>query len=216
MIKIDDRIKDIEMEMALGILTAHVKVKESDQDIVDLLNTEVARIQELYTLDNYKNETLEASRKIYRALGKDPSRYRISSDSLFRRIIKNKGVYYVNNVVDINNIISLRTLWSVGAYDVSKIKGEIRYGVGSKDDLYEGIGRGQLNIDKLPVLIDDIGPFGSATSDSLRTMVDEHTEKLMMVVHAFGGSDGLETAMNSMKEYLEKYAQARDIDIKYI
>jgi len=214
--KIDEKIKNIEMEMALGILTAQVNVRKSDQEIVDLLNEEVVRIQKNYTIENYKNATLEASRKIYRALGKDPSRYRISSDSLFRRIIKDKGVYYVNNVVDINNIISLRTLWSVGAYDMSKIQGEITYGVGSKDDVYEGIGRGQLNIDKLPVLIDDIGPFGSATSDSIRTMVNENTNKLMMVVHAFGGSSGLEAAMDSMKTFLKEYADATDIDIKYI
>jgi len=216
MIEISSRIKALETKTSLGILTAKVSVKPSGDEIVNLLNDEVKRIQSLYTLKNYRNNTLEASRQVYKALGKDPSRYRISSDSLFRRIIKDKGVYYVNNVVDINNVISLRTLWSVGAYDFKKIKGPIVYGVGSTDHIYEGIGRGLLNIDKLPVLIDDIGPFGSATSDSMRTMVTEKTSDLLMVIHAFGGDEGLEEALNEMKNYLSLYAEASQIDIKII
>lgn len=214
MIKISERMKNLEMKMSLGILTATVTVIPSCNEIISLLNHEVKNIESQYTLENYRNKTLEASRKIYKALGKDPSRYRISSDSLFRRIIKGKGVYYVNNVVDINNIISLRTLWSVGAYDLSKIQGDIVYGVGTTEDVYEGIGRGLLNIDKLPVLIDSISPFGSATSDSTRTMVTTETTELLMVVHAFGGDDGLVEAMSDMKIYLEQYADASQIDIK--
>ncbi|MBI9012453.1 MAG: hypothetical protein JEZ08_09525 [Clostridiales bacterium] len=216
MIKISEKIKNIELNMSLGILTATVTVRPSCHEIVSLLEHEVKNIESQYTLENYRNETLEACRKIYKALGKDPSRYRISSDSLFRRIIKGKGVYYVNNIVDINNIISLRTLWSVGAYDLNKIQGDIVYGVGTKEDLYEGIGRGLLNIDKLPVLIDSISPFGSATSDSLRTMVTTETTELLMVVHAFGGNDGLVEAMNDMKIYLEQYGSATQVDIKII
>jgi len=216
MIKIGEKIRNLEMNMSLGILTATVTVIPSCDEIVALLNQEVKNIEAQFTLDNYRNETLEASRKIYKALGKDPSRYRISSDSLFRRIIKNKGIYYVNNVVDINNIISLKTLWSVGAYDFDKIQGDIIYGVGTKEAVYEGIGRGLLNIDSLPVLIDSVGPFGSATSDSIRTMVTEETTKLIMVVHAFGGDNGLIEAMDDMKSYLEQYANASQIDIKII
>jgi DNA/RNA-binding domain of Phe-tRNA-synthetase-like protein len=211
MIKISDKIKSLDKSMSLGILTADVLVEKSRSEIVELLNKEVEVIEKL-TLDNYRNETLEASRAIYKALGKDPSRYRISSDSLFRRIIKKKGIYYVNNVVDINNIISMRTLWSVGAYDMEKIEGDIVYGVGS-DEIYEGIGRGILNIDKLPVLIDQKGPFGSATSDSLRTMVTEDTKKILMVIHAFGDGEGLESSLNDMKKYLEAYASGENICI---
>jgi DNA/RNA-binding domain of Phe-tRNA-synthetase-like protein len=214
MIKFSNKIKSLDKAMSLGILRADVKVEKSCYEIVELLNKEVERVEKL-TLDNYRNETLEASRAIYKALGKDPSRYRISSDSLFRRVIKKKGVYYVNNVVDINNIISMRTLWSVGAYDLEKIEGDIVYGVGN-DEIYEGIGRGILNIDKLPVLIDQKGPFGSATSDSLRTMVTEDTKKILMVIHAFGDGQGLEASLNDMKNYLEKYASGENVSITIV
>ncbi len=214
MIKISEQLKNLDKKISLGIVTCDVKVCKSGDAILELLRLEEERVS-AFTLDTYRNETLEASRAIYKALGKDPSRYRISSDSLFRRLIKNKGMYYVNNVVDINNIISLKTHWSVGAYDLDNIKGDIVYGVGT-DEVYEGIGRGVLNINKLPVLIDDLGPFGSATSDSLRTMVTDKTKRVMMVVHAFGEAEGLDDTLNEMKLYLENYANAQNIDIKRV
>jgi DNA/RNA-binding domain of Phe-tRNA-synthetase-like protein len=214
MIKISEQLKNLNKKISLGIVICDVKVSKSGDAILELLRIEEERVS-AFTLDTYRNETLEASRAIYKALGKDPSRYRISSDSLFRRLIKNKGMYYVNNVVDINNIISLKTLWSVGAYDLDAIKGDIVYGVGT-DEVYEGIGRGVLNINKLPVLIDDFGPFGSATSDSLRTMVTDKTKRVMMVVHAFGEAEGLDDTLDEMKLYLENYANAQNIDIRRV
>ena len=214
MIHITDEIKETGVPLRLGILLADVKIEKSCTNIFSLLDEQVKRV-EAFTLENYRNETLEASRAIYKALGKDPSRYRISSDSLFRRIIKKKGMYHVNNVVDINNVISLKTLWSVGAYDFDKIEGNILYSVG-KDEVYEGIGRGVLNINKLPVLKDDIGPFGSATSDSLRTMVTDDTKRVMMVIHAFGNGEGLEDALCDLKLYLTKYASALNINTRII
>lgn len=209
MIKISDRLKAMPINIHLGVIIADVRVEKSSDFVLALLQEEVDRVEKL-TLETYKNETLEDSRKLYRALGKDPTRYRISSDSLFRRIIKQKGVYYVNNVVDINNIISLRTLWSVGAYDLDKVEGAIKYGVGN-NEIYEGIGRGVLNIENLPVLIDQVGPFGSATSDSLRTMVTETTERVMMVIHAYGEADKLQVALDDLKTYLESYAMGKNI-----
>lgn len=214
MISISNEIKSLNQPMALGILTGHVNVKKSEQGILDLLHEEVKRVETL-SLDNYRNDALIASRAIYKALGKDPSRYRISSDSLFRRVIKGKGIYYVNNVVDINNVISMRTLWSVGAYDLDKIQGNIEYGVG-QDEHYEGIGRGVLNIAKMPVLKDNLGPFGSATSDSLRTMVTEDTKRILMVIHAFGESSELQKSLDDMKSYLEAFADGTSIELKII
>lgn len=211
MIKFDKALMETGEIISLGILRANVNVFKSDEQLIDKLNQVAIGIQTEHTLEDYRNETLIASRKVYKLLGKDPSRYRISSDSLYRRIIKGKGLYYVNNVVDINNLISLKTLWSIGAYDFDKIEGQIIYGVGRENEPYEGIGRGQLNIMNLPVLRDSIGSFGSATSDSLRTMVTEDTNSLLLVIHAFGGDKGLKPALEDMKDLLIEHADAKGI-----
>ena len=212
-IKITDKLKKLCPEINLGLLIGDIVVTDSLEKINSLLNIEVEKIKKNYTMENYKTQALESGKKLYRKLGKDPSRYRISSDSLYRRIIKNKGVYYVNNVVDINNIISLRTSLSIGAYDLDKISGNIIYDVGRKEEIYKGIGRGILNIENLPVLKDDLGPFGSATSDSLRTMVTKDTKRVLMVIHSFDKSVNILDSLNQLSEYLKEYSEGKNIEI---
>src|SRR5580693_3309852 len=47
-----------------------------------------------------------ATRAAYKALGKDPARYRGSAEALLRRVIAGKGLPRVNNVVDVINFSS--------------------------------------------------------------------------------------------------------------
>ncbi|MBV9075451.1 MAG: hypothetical protein JOZ10_17635 [Acidobacteria bacterium] len=37
-----------------------------------------------------------------------------------RRIVSGKGMYTINNVVDINNLVSLNTFHAVGTYDLKQ------------------------------------------------------------------------------------------------
>ena len=87
-------------------------------------NIVIENIKKEYTLDNLTEQiNIKASRQAYKQLGKEPSRYRVSSEALIRRILQNKGLYKINNVVDTNNLISIETGYSVGSYDLEKIQG---------------------------------------------------------------------------------------------
>ncbi|WP_170149505.1 hypothetical protein [Rhodoplanes roseus] len=46
---------------------------------------------------------VQALRRAYRALGKDPTRYRGSQEALIRRILRGLGLYHINSVVDLMN-----------------------------------------------------------------------------------------------------------------
>lgn len=153
-------------------------------------------------------------RKVYRALGKDPTRYRVSSEALIRRIIKGKGIYQVNNIVDFNNLLSLRTFFSAGSFDRIKIQGDIHFGIGQKEDYYCGIGRDQLNIEGLPVLIDELGPFGSPTSDSERTRIRPETMEMLTVILSFSGPEVLEPIIAEATKILSEIIEARNIEAK--
>ena len=156
-----------------------------------------------------------ASRKAYKACGKDPARYRLSAEALLRRVIKRKELYQVNNVVDLLNLVSIASGFSIGGYDADKIKGKITFGIGEKDEPYEGIGRGELNIEFLPVFRDEKGAFGSPTSDSIRTAVSEKTKRFLMVIIDFG--DGkLQQATEHAVLLLKKYASAKNFEIKTV
>lgn len=80
--------------------------------------------------------------------------------------MQGKGVYKINNIVDINNLISLKSKFPVGSYNIENLHNPISLMIGKKDEQYKGIGKEQINIENLPVLTDSIGSFGSPTSSS--------------------------------------------------
>lgn len=162
-----------------------------------------------------KIPAIAASRKAYKACGKDPARYRLSAEALLRRVVKQKALYQVNNVVDVLNFISVNTGFSIGGYDSDKISGKVSFEIGTAADPYEGIGRGRLNIEFLPTFKDKNGAFGTPTSDSERTAVSQDTNRFLMVIIDFGGGD-LKAAKKLATEYLERYAFAKNFKIKTI
>lgn len=156
-----------------------------------------------------------ASRKAYKVCGKDPARYRLSAEALLRRVLKRKEIYQVNNVVDLLNLVSISTGYSIGGYDVLKIIGDIEFGIGQKDEPYEGIGRGALNIEFMPVFRDAKGAFGTPTSDSVRTSVSSETKRFLMIIINYGATS-LSLATEMAVELLQTYARAKNIEIKNI
>jgi len=151
------------------------------------------------------------ARKAYRCFGKDPARYRLSAESLLRRITRGDDLYRISNVVDIINMVSMQTGFSIGGYDSDKIEGNIVLDLGNTDELYEGVGRGWLNISNLPVLKDESGPFGSPTTDSVRTSVTIETKRFLMVFFDFGTPDRLSHAMEMAGSLLQQFASAHEI-----
>ncbi len=159
---------------------------------------------------------IAASRKGYKACGKDPARYRLSAEALLRRIVNRGEIYQINNVVDLLNLVSISTGFSIGGYDADKIKGEAVFGIGLPNEPYEGIGRGELNIEGMPVFRDNEGAFGTPTSDSERTAVSLGTKRFLMVIIDYGTVGLLEKAKEMAKILLLKYAAAKNLEIRTV
>lgn len=200
-------------ETTLLCFTFEAKVEEGSaalwQEIDEVQIPKLATGYETATLSTHPQ--IKASRQAYKKAGKDPARYRVSSEALMRRILQGKGLYRVNNLVDCNNLISIQTGLSCGLYDLDKVEGDITFRIGT-DEEYEGIGRGKLNIEGLPVFADDLGAFGSPTSDSVRTMITTDAKKAMLVMISFSGEDVLEQYGEVAKGHLENYLNARNIE----
>jgi DNA/RNA-binding domain of Phe-tRNA-synthetase-like protein len=216
-IKISDKIKDKSPNTVIGAIEANVVVKEYDDKLWEIIKNKCNEIQSNINQNEIlKIKNIETSRMAYKSLGKDPSRYKLSSESLVKRVVKGMELYKVNNVVDINNLISLESFYSVGTYDLSKIGKKISLTVGEKDEKYEGIGRGLINLENLPVFEDEVGKFGSTTSDSNRAMINSETNHILMNIISFNGDEELNTYMDYAIELLENYADATIIDTKII
>lgn len=163
------------------------------------------------TEDINKIAAIQATRMAYKSLGKDPNRYRPSAEALCRRIVKGAGIYQIDTLVDLINLVSIKTGYSIGGFDANKIQGNsLSLGVGAKDELFEAIGRGMLNIEGLPVYRDAAGGIGTPTSDEERTKISLGTSHILMIINGYSGSEGLLEALEWSAELLAKYAWATE------
>jgi DNA/RNA-binding domain of Phe-tRNA-synthetase-like protein len=155
-----------------------------------------------------KRPAIFATRQAYKKLGKDPNRYRPSAEALCRRIVKGMDLYQIDTLVDIINLVSLKTGYSIGGFDADKIRGNLTLGVGRANEQFEAIGRGTLNIEGLPVYRDETGGIGTPTSDEERTKITAETTHLLMIINGYSGEEGLREATDYSLELLTKYAAA--------
>lgn len=209
---IDKQLKE-ECNVNLGCIFYKTNVIKTNKALWEYIEKEVINnVKEMFNLENLKEQiNIKTSRKAYKALGKEPSRYRVSSEALIRRILQGKGLYRINNVVDTNNLISIETGYSVGSYDLENLHGNINFRIGNIGEKYQGIGKEMINIENLPVFADDFGAYGSPTSDSTRAMITEKSKDILTVLISFNGMEGLEKSIDIAKKYLTKYANAEDI-----
>lgn len=215
-IKIDSEMKRLWKNSVLGCIQCKVQVEESSKELLQEIDDFSKELQNTIQKvpDIPKREEIAASRRAYRAFGKDPSRYRCSAEAMCRRIVQGKGLYHINNVVDCGNLFSIRTGYSLGIYDAEKIKEKIIWRVAPEGTCYKGIGKDEINVEFLPVLEDENGPFGNPTSDSVRTRVTEETKEILAVVFRFSEITGeFGTDMSELFEMFRKYCHAGNGDL---
>ena len=160
---------------------------------------------------------IQATRQAYKRLGKDPNRYRPSSEALRRRILRELPLYKVDTLVDLINLVSIRSGYSIGGFDADKIAGgSLVLGVGREGEIYHGIGRGELNIAGLPVYRDAVGGVGTPTSDEERTKIGLDTTHLLMIINGYSGLEGLEAAGKYAVGLLSKYVSAINMEAELV
>ena len=206
-ISIHPALKACAPDLVLGCVSAQVSVEKHNEALWQEIDQHLAHlIASIKPEQTNSIPQIAAMRSAYKALGKDPSRYRGSAEALLRRVLPGKGLYRINSVVDINNLLSLESLNPAGTYDQEKITPPIELRIGTAGESYKGIGKDLINIESLPVFADRAGAFGSPTSDSERAMVSMETKKILMIVFSFTGPEGLERWMQRAGELLWRYS----------
>jgi DNA/RNA-binding domain of Phe-tRNA-synthetase-like protein len=195
----------------LGCVTALVEASPSPEALLAELNNceqSVLRLSEPRVV--LESPQILATRAAYKALGKDPARYRGSAEALLRRVIASKGLPRINAVVDITNLVSVESRLPIGLYDLAHVQGDIVFRAGRAGETYKGIGKYDLNLEGLPVFCDALGPHGSPTSDSERTMVTSETKHVLAVIISFGGKEGLDHWAQRMSQLFVQHASGTD------
>lgn len=180
------------------------------------IDSQLTQLRTCYTTESLKQHPIiQATRTAYKRCGKDPSRYRPAAEALVRRVLQGHSLYQISTLVDLVNLVSVVTGYSIGGFDADKIQGEtLSLGIGMEGEPYEGIGRGTLNIANLPVYRDASGGIGTPTSDHERTKLELNTTHFLALINGYeGDEEQLDTAATYMQRLLTKYASATAIEI---
>ncbi|MDD3382713.1 MAG: phenylalanine--tRNA ligase beta subunit-related protein [Bacilli bacterium] len=210
-IKITKSISDVLLDFDVIAFKMAISVNDSSH-LEALINYYEELIEKSYTLEEVLEiKEIKAARNSYKALGKDPSRYRLACESLLRRLVKKNKLYRISDVVDLGNLLSIELKRSTALLDFDKIKGDVYIRRGLESDIYEGIGRGIINVSNIPLYCDSEGAFGSPTSDTLRTAITADTKKLLLMIICFDKCDKEEIILKT-KEMFKKHINVSSIE----
>lgn len=192
-----------------ALVLASVRNSPSPPALLEEMEAWAEKIRSSYDTSSIKlRPGIHTTRQAYKSLGKDPSRYRPACEQLARRVLQGKWLYSINTVVDLVNIASLFCGYATAALDQDRIEGEtLTLGIGREGEPYEAIGRGQLNVERLPIYRDELGGIATPTSDNVRTMVSLETHRLAVLINAYDGDRRmLEETTQLVQELLCRYA----------
>ena len=213
-VKIDPRILETCPDCRIGLIRATVVNQPTCDELWGEIEAAANGIRQRYQLlEINQRPAIAGTRRLYKALGKDPSRYRVSSEALCRRIIRGLGIYRLTTLIDVVNLVSIKSGYAISGLDGDRIEGDtLTISVGTADDVYNGIGRGVLNIEGMPVYRDAVGPIATPTSDEERTKFTEQTVNAQININAFAPEMPLEQAVDWMAHLLRKYAHATSVE----
>lgn len=214
-ITISEEFKKIFPDFAGCALTATVKNSEPDENLWKEIALLSDNYRQVLTDESIKQmPPIHATREAYKKFGKAPSRYRPAAEALLRRIVKGEELYKINTLADLVNLASIYTGYSIGGFDFDKIQGDLVLGIGRAGEPYEGIGRGMLNIENLPVYRDNIGGVGTPTSDNERTKITLETTNFLLLVNGYDGSrEGVMQCAEYTQQLIKKYCNAEHCNI---
>ena len=210
-VKVSSEIEQVCPRFAGAVVEAQVVNTTFCQPLWDEIHELGERYRATLTTESLKKMTsIAATRRVYKACGKDPSRYRPASEALIRRMLQGKELYQIDTLVDLINLASIAFGYSIGGFDASKFVGDtLTLGVGREGEPYEGIGRGLINIAGLPVYRDAEGGVGTPTSDHERTKIQLSTTHLVVLINGYDG-DRERVMQNAryIQDLLRRHAQS--------
>ena len=204
--------------MRVGLIRAKVTNCETSPELWAEIERESEAVIAKYELLEINNRPAVAqTRALYRALGKDPNRYRVASEALCRRVIRGLGLYRIDTLVDLINLVSMKSGYPISGLDADKLVGDtLTMGVGEEGEEYNGIGRGLLNISGMPVYRDEVSGVATPTSDEERTKITLDTCTLQMNINGFGEEMPMEETVAWSVELLRKYAGATEVETEIV
>lgn len=126
--------------------------------------------------------TVAALRKLFRAAGCDPTRYRPSSEALLRRLVKGDPLPEIHPLVDVNNCLSAELAVPCCVMVEGSVGSELVWRAGRAGESYESL-RGPFHLEGKPVLVDEHGPLDTPITGNVRVKVEADTRRAWLVAY---------------------------------
>jgi len=157
-----------------------------------------------------EDATVAALRRLFKAAGTDPGRYRPSSEALLRRLLKGEELPAIHPLVDLNNQLSIELKVPCCVVREGSFAAPVTLRAGRAGETLDSM-RGPLDLEGKPLLEDATGPFGTPITDSHRVKVLPETTHAWLVAYLPEGA-GLEARVPALlDEILAEAPVARRI-----
>jgi DNA/RNA-binding domain of Phe-tRNA-synthetase-like protein len=148
-----------------------------------LRSSSAARARAAHALDHLaEHPTVAALRRLFRAAGCDPTRYRPSSEALLRRVLKGEEVPAIHPLVDFNNCLSLELACPACVMNVANLRPPFVLRAGRPGESYESL-RGPFNLEAKPLLADAEGACDAPITGGERVKVLPETTHAWLVAY---------------------------------
>lgn len=174
------------------IILDELKVGQSTPSFEKYERETFNEIRSQLTLEDAKDDPIFRSyRDLYWSFGMDPTKLRVSSEAVLRRILKGMNLWRISDIVDIVNLASAYHKIPIGLIDASKLKGDLHVRTAFKGEVFQRIGGKVIMCRGREIVVADeekIVCFGYATHDSERTMITKDSSRVLVLLY---GSDAV-------------------------
>lgn len=174
------------LSVAMVILD-ELKVGQSTSSFEEYERETFKEIRSKLTLDETKDDPiLRSYRNLYWTFGMDPTKLRVSSEAVLRRILKGMNLWRISDIVDIINLASAYHKIPIGLIDASKLKGDLLIRSAFNGEVFQRIGGKTILCRGREIVVADeekIVCFGYATHDSERTMITKETKRALVLLY---------------------------------
>jgi len=167
-----------------ALLWADLEPGIADEAALSQLCSSVASdARERYTLETLSSDpTVNGIRKLFRAAGTDPTRYRPSNEALLRRLLKGEEIPRIGPLVDLNNCLSAELAVPVCVMDVRHLAPPFHFRAGREGEAYESL-RGPFGLEGKPLLVDAFGPADTPITGGVRVKVKDDSPRVWLVAY---------------------------------
>jgi DNA/RNA-binding domain of Phe-tRNA-synthetase-like protein len=156
---------------------------EGLNQLPELRHSVTVRVGQTRHLDTLSSDpTVAVLRRLFRAAGCDPTRYRPSSEALLRRLLKGAEMPAIHPLVDLNNCLSAELAVPCCVMAEGSFEPPYVLRAGQAGESYDSL-RGPFNLEGKPLLVDALGPCDAPITGSQRVKVTAETLQATLVAY---------------------------------